>query len=102
MTPVFAPAKPVWLCISRPQRLLGLIWRHPISSLTSMAAQLPCTVINTVRPLHDSSFVLKRHQKLAVSKAVSIGHLVSINSLIPCAFSLLANKIPARVNGSID
>ena len=97
MTPVFAPAKPVWLCISRPQRLLGLIWRHPISSLTSMVAQLPCTVINTVRPLHDSSFVL-----IAVSKAVSIGHLVSINSLIPCAFSLLANKIPARVNGSID
>ena len=67
MTPVFAPAKPVWLCISRPQRLLGLIWRHPISSLTSMAAQLPCTVINTVRPLHDSSFVL-----IAASKASGV------------------------------
>ncbi len=48
-----------------------------------------------MRPLHDGSFVLGVKSGLNRS-------FISINSLIPCAFSLLENKIPDRAKVSVN
>ncbi|MFT6578199.1 MAG: hypothetical protein ACJAU3_000881 [Zhongshania sp.] len=51
-----------------------------------------------MRPLHDSYFALCRRRLKAPTfgKIVLNRSFMSINSLIPCDFSLPENKIPAR------